>query len=172
MGLPTMVCYILLANLAAPALIDMGILPLAAHMFILYFGMMSMVTPPSALAAYAGATIAKADIMKTAFTAWMFSLAGYVLPFMFALNPALLMVGPTPDIVLAIATASLGVIALGAAVAGHVRMHLRATERLALFVAAVLLIHSEWETDLVGLVPLALVFLRHYNPFQRPASTA
>jgi len=172
MGLPTMICYILLANLAAPALIDMGVLPLSAHMFILYFGMMSMVTPPSALAAYAAATIAGADIMKTAFTAWMFSLSGYLLPFSFALNPALLMVGPAPQIVLAAVTASLGVIALGMAVAGHIRLHLGTIERTALFVAAAALIHSEWETDLVGLVPLVLVFLRHYNPFQRPASAA
>jgi TRAP transporter 4TM/12TM fusion protein len=172
MGLPTVVCYVLLANLAAGALIGMGVLPLAAHMFILYFGMMSMVTPPSALAAYASATIAGADIMKTAFTAWMFSLSGYLLPFMFALNPALLMEGPVPQIVLATVTGALGVIALGAAVAGHIRMDLGAVERTALFVVAGLLVHVGLITDLIGLGILGLIAIRHYNPFDRSASAA
>ena len=162
MGLPTMVCYVLLATLAAPALVNMGVLPLAAHMFILYFGMMSMVTPPSALAAYAGAMIAGSDIMKTAFTAWMFSLSGYLLPFMFALNPALLMVGPAPDIALATATGALGVMALGAAVAGQLRLRLALWERGALLAAAVVLIHFGLVTDLIGLGLVGLVAGRQY----------
>jgi TRAP-type uncharacterized transport system fused permease subunit len=173
MGLPTTVCYILLATLAAPALIDMGIIPLAAHMFILYFGMMSMVTPPSALAAYAGAMIAGSDIMRTGFTAWMFSLSGYLLPFMFALNPALLMVGSTAEILTAAATGTVGVVALGAAVAGHIRMPLLWYERTSLFGAAVVLIHAGLVTDLIGAALLAPVVIRHYRPFgRRPPAAA
>ena len=172
MGLPTIICYVLLANLAAGALIDMGVLPLAAHMFILYFGMMSMVTPPSALAAYAGATIAGADIMKTAVTASMFSLSGYLLPFMFALNPALLMVGAPAEIVLAILTGAFGVIALGAAVAGHIRRDLGLIERTMLFAAAALLVHSGLITDLIGLAVMTPIVLGHYNPFGPRASTS
>ncbi len=169
MGLPTTVCYILLATLAAPALVDMGVEPLAAHMFILYFGMMSMVTPPSALAAYAAAMIAGSDIMRTGFTAWMFSLSGYLLPFMFALNPALLMVGSTEEILIAAATGTVGVVALGAAVAGHIRMPLFWIERASLFGAAVVLIHAGLVTDLIGALLLAPVLIRHYRPFgQRP----
>jgi TRAP transporter 4TM/12TM fusion protein len=163
MGLPTMICYVLLATLAAPALVNMGILPLAAHMFILYFGMMSMVTPPSALAAYAGAMIAGSDIMKTGFTAWLFSLSGYLLPFMFALNPALLMVGSVPAIVAATATGALGVMALGAAVAGHVRRNLAPWERALLFAAAAVLIHSGLTTDAIGLVLVGVVLARQYG---------
>ena len=164
MGLPTTVCYVLLATLAAPALVNLGIMPLAAHMFILYFGMMSMVTPPSALAAYAGAMIAGADIMKTGFTAWFFSLSGYLLPFAFVLTPALLMIGPAPPIVLATLTAGIGVMALGGAVAGHLKMALRTLERGTLFLAAVVLVHTGLLTDLVGLVLLVPILVRHYKP--------
>ncbi len=171
MGLPTIVCYVLLANLAAGALVGMGILPLAAHMFILYFGMMSMVTPPSALAAYAGATIAGSDIMRTAATAWMFSLSGYILPFMFALNPVLLMQGPRAEIALAAFTGGIGMIALGAAIAGYIRRRAGAVERAALFMAACLLIHSGLGTDLIGLAVLGGVLLRHWKPVGRVADT-
>jgi TRAP-type uncharacterized transport system fused permease subunit len=138
-------------------------------MFILYFGMMSMVTPPSALAAYAGAMIAGADIMKTSFTAWMFSLSGYVLPFTFALNPALLMEGDPAAIVLASVTGAIGVIALGSAVAGHVRKRLVLLERMALFGAALVLIHPGVLTDLIGAALLAPVIIRQYYPFGRLA---
>ena len=170
MGLPTTVCYVLLATLAAPALVNLGIMPLGAHMFILYFGMMSMVTPPSALAAYAAAVIAGADIMKTSFTAWVFSLSGYLLPFAFVLSPALLMIGPIPQIVLATVTAGIGVMALGAAVAGHLKMALGALERGTLFVAAVVLINTGMLTDLAGLVLLAPILLRHYKPTRMRSS--
>jgi TRAP transporter 4TM/12TM fusion protein len=172
MGLPTMICYVLLATLAAPALVELGILPLAAHMFILYFGMMSMVTPPSALAAYAAAMIAGADIMKTAFTAWLFSLSGYLLPFMFALNPALLMVGAAWEIVLATVTATLGVMALGAAVAGQLRYRLSAWERGALLLAAAVLIHFGLVTDLIGLALVTAVLLRQYSTSRRGAPSS
>jgi TRAP-type uncharacterized transport system fused permease subunit len=131
-------------------------------MFILYFGMMSMITPPSALAAYAGAMIAGADIMKTGFTAWLFSLSGYLLPFMFALNPALLMVGSASDIVLAAGSGALGVMALGTAVAGHLRFRLAAWERAALMTASVVLIHFGLVTDLVGLALVGAVLGRQY----------
>jgi TRAP transporter 4TM/12TM fusion protein len=172
MGLPTMICYVLLATLAAPALVGMGIEPLAAHMFILYFGMMSMVTPPSALAAYAGAMIAGADIMKTGFTAWMFSLSGYLLPFTFALNPALLMEGEPLAIAMAAVTATVGVIALGISVAGQLRHRLTTLERVTLFAAAVVLIHAGLLTDVIGLVLLAPIVLRHYNPLGARARAA
>ncbi len=164
MGLPTTVCYVLLATLAAPALVNLGIMPLGAHMFILYFGMMSMVTPPSALAAYAGAMIAGADIMKTGFTAWFFSLSGYLLPFAFVMSPALLMIGSVPQIVLATLTAATGVMALGAAVAGHLKMALGALERGTLFFAAAVLVHTGLVTDAVGLALLVPILVRHYKP--------
>ena len=172
LGLPTTICYLLLATLAAPALVSLGILPIAAHLFILYFGMMSMVTPPTALAAYAAAALADADVMKTGFTAWMFSLSGYILPFMFVLNPALLMNGSTDQILLAAATGAVGVTALSAAVIGHVRTALRAWERGLALLGAVAMIHSAWATDLLGLVLLAPVAIRQYEIFGSGSTSA
>ncbi|MBN1106400.1 MAG: TRAP transporter fused permease subunit, partial [Deltaproteobacteria bacterium] len=83
MGMPTLVCYILLAVTTAPPLIQMGVPPMAAHLFIFYFGMLSMVTPPVGMAFYAGAAVAKADTMKTGWAAWRIALAGFLLPYMF-----------------------------------------------------------------------------------------
>jgi TRAP transporter 4TM/12TM fusion protein len=172
LGLPTTICYVLLATLAAPALVDLGIQPLAAHMFILYFGMMSMVTPPDAMAAYAGAAIAGADMMKTGITASWFSLAGYLLPFMFVLSPAFLMVGTVPEILVAVLRGTAGVMALGVVIAGHLRMPLRPWERAALMVTSVLLIYPSWLADLLGAAALVPVLLRHYNPFGRVQSSS
>ena len=83
MGLPSAVCYLLMATLIGPIIGGLGVVPLAAHFFIFYFGMMSMVTPPVALAAYAAASIANCDIMRTALAAFRFALVGFTLPFMF-----------------------------------------------------------------------------------------
>jgi TRAP transporter 4TM/12TM fusion protein len=163
LGLPTTICYLLLATLAAPALVNLGILPIAAHMFILYFGMMSMVTPPTALAAYAGAAIAGADVMKTGFTAWKFSLSGYILPFMFVLNPAFLMIGTATEILLAATTGVIGVMALAAGVIGHARSGLANWERTAVFVGAFVLIHPGWITDLLGLALVLPIVARQYG---------
>ena len=91
MGVPSVVCYLLMATLMGSLLGELGVIPLAAHLFIFYFGMMSMVTPPVALAAYASASIAKAKIMQTGLAAFRFSLVGFTLPFMFVYRPALLL---------------------------------------------------------------------------------
>ena len=90
MGLPSSVCYLLMAILVGPVLLDLGVVPLAAHFFIFYFGMMSMVTPPVALAAYAASAIAGSGIMATGFAAFKFALVGFALPYAFVLRPALL----------------------------------------------------------------------------------
>ena len=95
MGLPSAVCYLLMAILVGAVLTQLDTAPLAAHLFIFYFGMMSMVTPPVALAAYAGAAIAEANVMKSAFAAFRFALVGFALPFAFVLSPELIML--TPD---------------------------------------------------------------------------
>ncbi len=167
LGLPTTICYLLLATLAAPALVSLGILPIAAHMFILYFGMMSMVTPPTALAAYAGAAIAGSDVMKTGFTAWRFSLAGYILPFMFVLNPAFLMIGTATEIFQAATTGVIGIMALAGGVIGHARTGLARWERAVVLIGAVVLIHPDWMTDLLGLVLVVPVAVRQYEVFGR-----
>ncbi|MCA9267736.1 MAG: TRAP transporter large permease subunit, partial [Planctomycetales bacterium] len=99
MGLPSAVCYLLMATLMGSVLRELGVIPLAAHLFIFYFGMMSMVTPPVALAAYASASIADAPIMATSFAAFRFSLVGFLLPFIFIYRPELLLLSNKPEVV-------------------------------------------------------------------------
>ena len=93
LGLPTVGVYVILATLAAPALVKAGLSPMQAHMFVMYFGMMSMVTPPVALAAFAAANIAQSDHWKTGWTATRVGWCSYIIPFLFALSPTLLMEG-------------------------------------------------------------------------------
>jgi TRAP transporter 4TM/12TM fusion protein len=125
MGLPSVVCYLLLATLIGDVLGDLGVVPLAGHMFIFYFGMLSMVTPPVALAAFAASSIAGSPVMATAFAAFRFSLVGFFLPFMFVFRPELLMLdhdgGPASFIPIAQAfgIAAVGVAAFAIGIAGH-----------------------------------------------------
>jgi TRAP transporter 4TM/12TM fusion protein len=159
MGLPTVVCYVLLAATAAPSIVEMGVPPLAAHLYIFYFGMLCMVTPPVAFASYAGAAIAKADPMKTGFTAWRFALAGFLLPYMFVYNTSLLLMGPTADIVLAVFTSIIGIICLASGIIGYLFKETRLLERLLLFAAAFLLIKPGWKTDIIGLLCASTVVI-------------
>ncbi|MFH1124896.1 MAG: TRAP transporter permease [Pseudomonadota bacterium] len=159
MGLPTVVCYVLLAATVAPSLVDLGITPLAAHLFIFYFGMLCMVTPPVSFAAYAGAAIAKADPMKTGWTAWTFALAGFLLPFMFVYNNSLLLMGSPLNIILALFTSIIGVICLGAAIIGYLVQETRLYDRILMFAAAFLLIKPGLITDVLGLLCVGAVVL-------------
>ncbi len=151
MGLPTVVCYVLLAATVAPSLVDLGIHPLAAHLFIFYFGMLCMVTPPVSFAAYAGAAIAKADPMKTGWTAWTFALAGFLLPYMFVYNNSLLLMGSALNILLSIFTSIIGVVCLGAGIISYFVKQTNLYERIFLLAAAFLLIKPGLMTDLLGL---------------------
>ena len=119
MGLPTLGVYVLLAALVAPALIQVGIEPIAAHLYVLYFGMMSMITPPIAMAAFAAAAIAKSRPMATGFAAMKFGWSAYVIPVLFVFSPTLLMIGAPIDIAVAILTAVVGVWLISAALAGY-----------------------------------------------------
>jgi TRAP transporter 4TM/12TM fusion protein len=159
MGLPTVVCYVLLAATAAPSLVEMGVLPLAAHLYIFYFGMLCMVTPPVAFASYAGAAIAKADPMKTGFTAWRFALAGFLLPYMFVYNQSLLLMGSPLKIIMAVFTASIGIICLAAGIIGYLLKETNALERIILLAAAFLLIKPGWITDIIGLLCVGMVVI-------------
>jgi TRAP transporter 4TM/12TM fusion protein len=118
MGMPTVGVYVLLASLVAPALIEVGIPDIAAHLFVLYFGMMSMTTPPVAIAAFTAASIAQADPIRTGFAGMRFGWSAYIVPFLFVSSPTLLMQGPIPDVVLAVGTAIMGVYLVSVAVAG------------------------------------------------------
>ena len=150
MGLPTVVCYVLLATTVAPSLINLGVTPLGAHLYIFYFGMLCMVTPPVSFAAYAGAALANAEPMKTGWTAWTFALAGFLLPYMFVYNNSLLLMGSVVNILFSVLTSIIGVICLGAGIIGYVLKKTSAPERILLFAAALLLIKPGVLTDIGG----------------------
>lgn len=144
MGLPSAVCYLLMATLIGPVLGQLGVIPLAAHLFIFYFGMMSMVTPPVALAAYAAASIAGSGILESSNAAFRVALVGFTLPFIFVFRPALLMLtpdgGPAPlgAILLTTVVAASGVVPLAASLAGFLVRPLGMGARLLLFLASIL----------------------------------
>jgi TRAP transporter 4TM/12TM fusion protein len=118
MGMPTSGVYVLLAALVAPSLVEAGINQIAAHLFILYFGMMSMITPPVALAAFAAATITKDDPLKTGLTAMRVGWAAFVIPFLFVATPALLFEGSGTETTIATVLAGIGIMAITAAIVG------------------------------------------------------
>ncbi|MFD1926817.1 TRAP transporter permease [Sporosarcina siberiensis] len=142
MGLPTTANYVVTATIAAPALInDFGVAPLAAHMFVFYFGIVADITPPVCLAAYAGAGIAKANPFKTGVTAVKLAIAAFIIPYVFIYNPILVMVDATPiKLILGVSTAILGMVAVSSAVIGYFIRTSRVWERLILFGAGMMLI--------------------------------
>jgi TRAP-type uncharacterized transport system fused permease subunit len=146
MGVPSVVCYLLMATLMGSLLDELEVIRLAAHLFIFYFGMMSMVTPPVALAGYASASIAEAPIMQTSVAAFRFSLVGFTLPFMFIYRPALCLLAPEGQTLTAFAVvhsttaAVIGIAALAAGLAGYLFGHLSNVSRGVMFVAAALLL--------------------------------
>ena len=161
MGLPATPCYIILAVLAAPALVQFNVSPMAAHLFVYYFGCISAITPPVALAAYAGAAIASASPMQSGFAAMRLGLPAFIIPFMFIYAPPLIMIGTPFEIALATVTSLLSVIVLVAAIQGFSLTSFSAIERGLLFAAALLSVKPGGLTDLAGLVMAAAVATRH-----------
>jgi TRAP-type uncharacterized transport system fused permease subunit len=177
MGLPTLGVYVLLAALIAPALVELGIDRMAAHLYVLYFGMMSMITPPVAIAAFAAAGIAGASPMRTGFEAMRFGWTAYVVPVLFVASPTLILIGPVQDIALAIATAVMGVWLVSIAIAGHFMRPLSMPMRL-LFAAAGMLalipagaFPGAVVTDIAGGTLGGLLIAREYFATRRPRKT-
>jgi len=139
-GLPTSIIYILLSMVLAPAQVKMGVNEIAAHMFIFFGGLMSMVTPPVALASYAGAAIADTDLWRASVWGFMLSLPAYILPFAFVIDTSLLMQGTLGHIVQVTLTAAIGVSLLSIALVGAGKDILKTGNRALLVVSAVLLI--------------------------------
>ena len=159
MGLPTTASYLICAAIVAPALIELGFIPLAAHLFIFYFACLSAITPPVALAAYAGAGLANANAMKVGFISVRLGVVAYLAPFMFIYGPELLGQGKLSGIFMAIVTAIIGTIALAASVQGWIRDRaLSLAERALLFGAALCTIKPGFITDIIGLALIAFVF--------------
>ena len=160
MGLPTTAKYIVLASMAAPAIQKFGVPVLAAHMFIFYYGIIADLTPPVALAAYAGAGIAGAEPMKTGFTALRLAVAGFLIPYFFAYNPELLMINASfANTTVPALTAIGGTVLLSFAAAGYWLRNLHMYERAILLAGALLLIQPGWMTDVAGVAIGAFVYV-------------
>lgn len=159
MGMPTTAAYAVAASVMAPGLIQMGITPLTAHFFIFYFAVMSAITPPVALASYAGAALAGSDPMKTSVESFKIGLAAFVVPFMFFYSPAMLMEGSWVEIAHVFITASIGIYLLSAAVIGWFFGPLNVVMRLLLLVSALGMIKGGWMSDLFGVALALLVFV-------------
>ncbi len=158
MGMPTTAAYAVAASVVAPGLIDIGIAPLVAHFFVFYFAVVSAITPPVALAAYAGAAIAGADPMRTSVASFRVGLAAFIVPFMFFYSPGLLMEGPWHEILRNLATGLIGVYLLAAAVQGWFMGAAKPLSRLLLLTASICMIAGDWQTDLAGLA-IAILLL-------------
>jgi TRAP transporter 4TM/12TM fusion protein len=144
MSLPTAVVYITLAVLVGPALVQLGIDPLAAHLFLFYFGMLSLITPPDCLATYTAAAIAHSDFWKTGWTGMRLGIAAYVVPFVFALHPALILKGALGDILLAVVASSIGTFLLAVGCAGYLFRSLNWLKRSLFCLAGLLLMLPSW----------------------------
>jgi TRAP transporter 4TM/12TM fusion protein len=164
MGLPTLSVYVLVAVLFAPALVEVGINPIAAHLFLLYFGMMSMITPPVALAAYFAAGLAGASPLKTGWVSMRFGWTAFVLPFLFVLSPSLILQGEVADMLIAVPLAVAGVWFISAAFSGYFWRALTLSRRVAFGISGLLMLipHNiadwAWWTDVIG-VSLAVALL-------------
>ncbi|HHT20615.1 MAG TPA: TRAP transporter permease [Tissierellia bacterium] len=182
MGLPTTAKYIVLATMAVPALLRLDVNLVAAHLFILYFGVVADITPPVALAAYAGAGIAGASPMKTGFQAVKLALAAFIVPYLFAVDPSLILVEavnggvidflPIWQSVPIVISAVLGIICLAAAVEGYLIDHTKIWERIPLAIAALLLLKPGLITDAIGLTVLIVVYFLQRSRRSKPAAVA
>lgn len=170
MGVPTTASYIIISSLAVPALIHYGVMAIAAHLFIFYYATRADVTPPVALAAYAGAGIAEANPSKTGYAAFWLGMAGYIVPFMFIYGPELLLIGSPLRIFWAIITALLGIIFLAGAVQRCMYLATKWYEMLLLLASALLLIKPGLETDLVGFLCAGLAFASQWLRKKRGGS--
>ena len=159
MGMPTTPAYIVMVSLLVPAIIKLGAIPPAAHMFAFYFAILSAITPPVALAVYAAAGIAKANLWESGWAAVRVGAAGFIVPFMFVFEPSLLMIGDWFTILSAATSATIGVICLAGGLHGYFLREVRLWERIALLSAAVLLIKPGYITDAIGLALLLSVIV-------------
>lgn len=157
MGLPTVPAYIVMSSLVAPALIQMGATSIAAHMFVLYFAVLSCITPPVAIASYAAAAISGADAVKVGFASMKLGIIAYIIPFLFVLNPVLIAQGALVEVIWTFFTACVGCVALTWAIEGVIDEKISWLWRAICFVAAALLLYPEGVTDIFGLVLFAII---------------
>lgn len=160
MGVPTTANYVITSTIAAPALVQMGVPVLAAHMFVFYFGIIADVTPPVALAAYAGAGISGGNALKTGVNASKLAIAAFIIPYIFVLSPVILMVEGTPlDLISATVTALIGMVSLSSALIGFLADKCNLLERLLLVAGGLLMIQPGIVTDVIGILIFVAILL-------------
>jgi TRAP-type uncharacterized transport system fused permease subunit len=159
MGLTTSAAYILTVILAGPVLVDLGVKPLAAHLFVFYYACLSCITPPVALAAFAGAGIAGSKPFATGFESMRLAIIAYLVPFIFVYHPVLIWQGSWYAILLSFASAVLGCVAIGSALLGYLAGRLNLILRSVLLGGAFLLIMPGLYSDLAGVAILGLIYL-------------
>jgi len=158
MGVPTTANYCIMAATCAPILVRMGVPNIAAHFFVFYFGIVADLTPPVALAAYAGAAIAQANPMKTAFTATKLAIGAFIVPYVFALNPAMLFIDTSAvEVVIICATSLIGIFAVSASLEGYFMTKMPWYQRVMSLIGGLLLIYPGEVTDIIGVCIVAIV---------------
>ena len=162
MGLPATAIYVMMAAINAPALVEMGASPLAAHLFLFYFGCISTITPPVALTAYAAAAVAGASPTKTGWRAFVYGISAYIMPFMFMYAPSLLMEGGVFLIIRTFVTGLAGAFFLSASIEGYLLRRSSLVERFILFVGGVFLIDPGGWTDILGVLMVGAVTLSQW----------
>jgi TRAP-type uncharacterized transport system fused permease subunit len=164
MGVPTTANYVITSTIAAPALVQMGVPVLAAHMFVFYFGIIADVTPPVALAAYAGAGISGGNALKTGVNASKLAIAAFIIPYIFVMSPVLLMMsGTMGELILSTVTALCGMVAISSALIGYLAVDCKGYERLILIVAGLLMIQPGIVTDGIGLAFFILIIFGQWK---------
>ena len=164
MGVPTTANYVIMATTCAPILIGMGMNTFAAHMFVFYFGIVADITPPVALAAYAGSAIANASPIKTAINATLLAIAAFIVPYIFGLNPAMLFIDTNAIAVIVIIITSLfGIFGVSAGIRGFIIRLMNPIERAIIIIAGLLLIYPGIVTDVIGLVTISIIILLQNN---------
>ena len=173
MGVPTTANYCIMAATCAPILIRMGVPALAAHFFVFYFGIVADITPPVALAAYAGSAIAKANPMKTAFNASRLAIAVFIVPYVFCFSPALLMIDTNAgEVIRIVITSFIGIFGVAAGLEGYLKTKMNVLQRVIFVVSGLMLIFPSWITDIVGIVLIAGVIAWQYVGAVRSGASA
>ena len=174
MGVPTTANYCIMASTCAPILIQLGFSPVAAHFFVFYFGIVADITPPVALAAYAGSAIAKSNPMKTGINATKLAIAAFIVPYIFAYNPSMLFVGNVEwyDVLLISVTALLGLFGIAAALNGHLYRKIPMVLRFALVAGGLGMMIPGLTSDLIGLAVVAAIVVFQYISGKKQAASA
>jgi len=163
MGMPITATYIVVAVLIAPALVQLNIEPIAAHLFVLYFGVLSFVTPPVCVAVYPAAMLANSDVMRTGLTAVKLGIVAYIVPFLFVYNSGLLLKGNPGEIALAIITTAVGFSFLAVAIQGYLFRKLPVLNRISFSIGAILLLWNNWISEIIGIAIIITLLLYEWR---------